>query len=58
MYVDPLVRRLIAGYLRLTLILLDNSPWTQVVILGFATFSSVGMFSAVNNLGAGYVETG
>jgi MFS family permease len=30
-----------------------NSPWTQVVILGFATFCSVGMFSAVSNLGAG-----
>ncbi|KAJ9642215.1 hypothetical protein H2204_002584 [Knufia peltigerae] len=30
-----------------------NSPWTQVVILGFVTFCSVGMYSAVNNLGAG-----
>ncbi len=28
------------------------------MILGFATFCSVGMFSAVSNLGAGYVETG
>ncbi|RXK39236.1 hypothetical protein M231_03456 [Tremella mesenterica] len=30
-----------------------NSPWTQVTILGFITFCSVGMFSAVSNLGAG-----
>ncbi|KAI1628089.1 major facilitator superfamily domain-containing protein [Exophiala viscosa] len=30
-----------------------NSPWTQVIILGFVTFCSVGMFSAVSNLGAG-----
>ncbi|KAG8164200.1 hypothetical protein KVR01_006118 [Diaporthe batatas] len=30
-----------------------NSPWTQVTILGFVTFCSVGMFSAVSNLGAG-----
>lgn len=37
------------------LITLDNSPWTQVAILGFVTFCSVGMFSAVSGLGAGYV---
>ncbi|ORY59625.1 DUF895 domain protein [Pseudomassariella vexata] len=30
-----------------------NSPWAQVVILGFVTFCSVGMFSAISNLGAG-----
>ncbi|ORX37399.1 putative DUF895 domain membrane protein [Kockovaella imperatae] len=30
-----------------------NSPWTQVVILGFVAFCSVGMFSALSNLGAG-----
>ncbi|KUI55303.1 hypothetical protein VP1G_02715 [Cytospora mali] len=30
-----------------------NSPWTQVTILGFVTFCSVGMFSAVSGLGAG-----
>lgn len=30
-----------------------NSPWTQVAILGFVTFCSVGMFSAVSGLGAG-----
>jgi len=30
-----------------------NSPWAQVIILGFVTFCSVGMFSAVSNLGAG-----
>ncbi|KAL2293472.1 hypothetical protein FJTKL_05372 [Diaporthe vaccinii] len=30
-----------------------NSPWTQVTILGFVTFCSVGMFSAVQGLGAG-----
>lgn len=34
----------------------DNSPWTQVAILGFVTFCSVGMFSAVSGLGAGYVS--
>lgn len=34
----------------------DNSPWTQVAILGFVTFCSVGMFSAISGLGAGYVE--
>ncbi|KAF3765382.1 MFS general substrate transporter [Cryphonectria parasitica EP155] len=30
-----------------------NSPWTQVAIIGFVTFCSVGMFSAVSGLGAG-----
>lgn len=30
-----------------------NSPWTQVAILGFVTFCSVGMFSAIGGLGAG-----
>ncbi|KGB79054.1 hypothetical protein I307_02859 [Cryptococcus deuterogattii 99/473] len=30
-----------------------NSPWTQVVIVGFVCFCSVGMFSAVSGLGAG-----
>lgn len=34
----------------------DNSPWTQVVIVGFVAFSSVGMFSAVSNLGAGGLQ--
>lgn len=34
----------------------DNSPWTQVTILGCVTFCSVGMFSAVSGLGAGYVD--
>ncbi|WVQ82739.1 hypothetical protein IAT38_004871 [Cryptococcus sp. DSM 104549] len=31
----------------------DNSPWTQVVLVGFVCFCSVGMFSAVGGLGAG-----
>ncbi|KAL2209496.1 DUF895 domain protein [Sarocladium strictum] len=31
----------------------DNSPWTQVVIVGIIAFCSVGMFSALSNLGAG-----
>ncbi|KAK8920242.1 UNC93-like protein 2 [Metarhizium anisopliae] len=31
----------------------DNSPWTQVSIVGFVAFCSVGMFSAISNLGAG-----
>ncbi|KAH8172889.1 major facilitator superfamily protein [Sarocladium implicatum] len=30
-----------------------NSPWTQVVIVGLIAFCSVGMFSALSNLGAG-----
>jgi hypothetical protein len=30
-----------------------NSPWTQITILGFVTFCSVGMFSALGGLGAG-----
>ncbi|KAK0388500.1 hypothetical protein NLU13_4743 [Sarocladium strictum] len=30
-----------------------NSPWTQVVIVGVIAFCSVGMFSALSNLGAG-----
>ncbi|EFY92985.1 hypothetical protein J3458_004962 [Metarhizium acridum] len=30
-----------------------NSPWTQVSIVGFVAFCSVGMFSAISNLGAG-----
>lgn len=37
--------------------IIDNSPWTQVAILGCVTFCSVGMFSAVSGLGAGCVET-
>lgn len=31
----------------------DNSPWTQVVLVGFVAFCSVGMFSAIGGLGAG-----
>ncbi|KAL2784048.1 major facilitator superfamily domain-containing protein [Aspergillus keveii] len=34
-------------------IIIDNSPWTQVTILGFVTFCSVGMYSAISGLGAG-----
>ncbi|KAL3460748.1 major facilitator superfamily domain-containing protein [Aspergillus heterothallicus] len=30
-----------------------NSPWTQVTIIGFVTFCSVGMYSAISGLGAG-----
>ncbi|KAL3448775.1 major facilitator superfamily domain-containing protein [Aspergillus insuetus] len=30
-----------------------NSPWTQVTILEFVTFCSVGMYSAISGLGAG-----
>ncbi|KAG6127027.1 hypothetical protein E4U38_006519 [Claviceps purpurea] len=30
-----------------------NSPWLQVSIVGFVAFCSVGMFSAISNLGAG-----
>ncbi|KAK0757316.1 hypothetical protein N5P37_010036 [Trichoderma harzianum] len=30
-----------------------NSPWTQVCLVGFVAFSSVGMHSAVNGLGGG-----
>ncbi|ORY34262.1 major facilitator superfamily domain-containing protein [Naematelia encephala] len=30
-----------------------NDPWTQVVIIGFVCFCSVGMFSALGGLGAG-----
>ncbi|CAK7205266.1 hypothetical protein SEUCBS139899_008033 [Sporothrix eucalyptigena] len=30
-----------------------NSPWTQVILVGFVAFSSVGIFSAINGLGAG-----
>lgn len=30
-----------------------NSPWTQIVLVGFVAFCSVGMFSAISNLGAG-----
>ncbi|KND87114.1 hypothetical protein TOPH_08229 [Tolypocladium ophioglossoides CBS 100239] len=30
-----------------------NSPWTQVVIVGFVALCSVGMFSAIGGLGAG-----
>ncbi|QUC20477.1 uncharacterized protein UV8b_04718 [Ustilaginoidea virens] len=33
-----------------------NSPWTQVSIVGFVAFCSVGMFSAVSNLGAGGMQ--
>ncbi|KAL3488135.1 major facilitator superfamily domain-containing protein [Aspergillus germanicus] len=33
--------------------IIDNSPWTQVTILGFVTFCSVGMYSAISGLGAG-----
>lgn len=36
--------------------IVDNSPWTQVTILGCVTFCSVGMYSAVSGLGAGYVK--
>ena len=31
----------------------DNSPMVQVVLVGFVCFCSVGMFSAISNLGAG-----
>ncbi|KAL1405554.1 hypothetical protein Q8F55_009192 [Vanrija albida] len=30
-----------------------NSPWTQVALVGFVCFCSVGMFTAMNGLGAG-----
>ena len=40
---------------RLTLVDSDNSPWTQVVIVGFVCFCTVGMFSAIGGLGAGCV---
>lgn len=40
-------------HLGLTCSCIDNSPWTQVVIVGFVCFCSVGMFSAVSGLGAG-----
>ncbi|KAL7910366.1 DUF895 domain protein [Trichoderma velutinum] len=30
-----------------------NSPWTQVCLVGFVAFTSVGMHSAVNGLGGG-----
>lgn len=33
-----------------------NSPWTQVSIVGFVAFCSVGMFSAISNLGAGGMD--
>ncbi|TWU71703.1 hypothetical protein ED733_003093 [Metarhizium rileyi] len=33
-----------------------NSPWTQVSIVGFVAFCSVGMFSAISNLGAGGMQ--
>jgi hypothetical protein len=33
--------------------IIDNSPWMQVTILGFVTFCSVGMYSAISGLGAG-----
>lgn len=33
-----------------------NSPWTQVTLLGFVAFCSVGMFSAISNLGAGGLD--
>lgn len=48
-------RDAINGYQYTNPSLPDNSPWTQVAILGFVTFCSVGMFSAVSGLGAGYV---
>ncbi|KAG5990997.1 hypothetical protein E4U43_004142 [Claviceps pusilla] len=35
---------------------IDNSPWTQVSIVGFVAFCSVGMFSAISNLGAGGID--
>lgn len=35
---------------------IDNSPWTQVSIVGFVAFCSVGMFSAISNLGAGGLD--
>ncbi|TQV93462.1 hypothetical protein V2A60_010136 [Cordyceps javanica] len=33
-----------------------NSPWAQVIIVGFVAFCSVGMFSAISNLGAGGMQ--
>jgi len=33
-----------------------NSPITQVVLIGLVCFATVGMFSAINNLGAGGTE--
>ncbi|KAG5928743.1 hypothetical protein E4U42_000056 [Claviceps africana] len=33
-----------------------NSPWAQVSIVGFVAFCSVGMFSAISNLGAGGID--
>ncbi|KAG6003375.1 hypothetical protein E4U21_002091 [Claviceps maximensis] len=33
-----------------------NSPWAQVSIVGFVALCSVGMFSAVSNLGAGGID--
>ncbi|KAG5984644.1 hypothetical protein E4U55_003865 [Claviceps digitariae] len=33
-----------------------NSPWTQVSIVGFVAFCSVGMFGAISNLGAGGID--
>ncbi|ERT03372.1 UNC93-like protein [Sporothrix schenckii 1099-18] len=30
-----------------------NSPWTQIILVGFVAFSSVGIFSAIGGLGAG-----
>ncbi|CAK7222491.1 hypothetical protein SCUCBS95973_004859 [Sporothrix curviconia] len=30
-----------------------NSPWTQVILVGFVAFSSVGIFSAIGGRGAG-----
>lgn len=40
----------------LTLLTPDNSPWTQVFLVGFVCFSSVGMSSAISNLGAGGMD--
>ncbi|KAG5920543.1 hypothetical protein E4U53_003911 [Claviceps sorghi] len=33
-----------------------NSPWAQVSMVGFVAFCSVGMFSAISNLGAGGID--
>ncbi|KAJ6789933.1 hypothetical protein PWT90_07561 [Aphanocladium album] len=33
-----------------------NSPWAQVIIVGFVAFCSVGMHSAISNLGAGGMQ--
>lgn len=35
---------------------LDNSPWTQVTLVGFLAFCSVGMHSALGYMGAGGLQ--